>query len=285
MMRFLPALAAAAMVLSAGRATGQTAILWNPDPPRPGTALREETRLALEKGSFVLDIKDQSLHGGAHATAREIIERRYVTPLEQRIDVLDSARNIRFSFGGGGSGEPKDTVGHLLGKKLTGRKNGSRWTYSLAGGRSPDAAEASALKQFSAYCAAVEALGLLYGTQPRRVGDVWKPDIGTLRNSNPDITASLECRLEEIRPEQGDTIARVAVTGKLTANIGNGGAVQVDINGLIRRSLRDMIDLETDLQGTFRYTGRFGKAGGDAEIHAPIKVRRTVTHVKRTDGR
>ena len=62
--------------------------------------------------------------------------------------------------------------------------------------------------------------------------------------------------------------------------------MQVAINGVIERSLRDMVDLSTEVNGNFRYTGELGKGkdgqkANDASIEAPVKISRTVKIVKR----
>ncbi|MCE9520013.1 MAG: hypothetical protein K8R87_10740 [Verrucomicrobia bacterium] len=257
---------------------GQSVILWHDDAPKPGTLLRETTQIDLVKGVFSLNVNQQKLLGSANAMVREKIIRSYVSAMEQKIEVLDSARNFRFSFGSsnGVKSEPKDTAGHLLGKKLTGKKVGTHWVFTIAGKSEPDSAEASALKQFTGYCEAVDSLGLLYGTQPRKIGETWKPDISTLKKSIPEIDADLECKLEDVKQQEGDTVARIAVTGRLTASLGKDSSVQIAINSIIQRSLRDMVDLETVINGNFRYTGQFGKSGGEAEITAPVKLTRTV---------
>jgi hypothetical protein len=277
MMRFLLAFITT-FSLATTSGFSQSAILWNNDAPKPGTTLREATQIDLTKGAFSLDINQQKLLGSANAMVRERIIRSYVSATEQKIEVLDSARNFRFSFGSSSSGknEPKDTIGHLLGKKLTGKKVGSHWVYSIAGKSEPGSAEASALKQFTGYCEAVDSLGLLYGTEPRKIGETWKPDISTLKKSIPEIDADLECKLEDIKQQEGDTVARIAVTGRLTANLGKDSSVQIAINSIIHRSLRDMVDLKTEINGNFRYVGQFGKSGGNAEITAPVKLTHTV---------
>lgn len=274
-MRFLHASIPALLALGAASGFAQTAVLWTSGLPGPGTTLREDTRISLEKGSFSLEVNHQSLHGTANATARDVVERTFTSASEQKISVLDSARNIRFSFGGGNS-PPKDTAGHLLGKKLTGTKTGGHWVFTLAGERKPDAAEASALKQFTIYSEAVEALGLLYGTAPRKVGETWRPDIGPVKRANPEVDADLECRLEGLTPREGDTVAQISVTGRFKAGIKNGGGIQLAVNGVIRRSLRDMVDLDAEVNGNFRYTGQLGRGGGNAEITAPVTLKRTV---------
>jgi hypothetical protein len=112
------------------------------------------------------------------------------------------------------------------------------------------------------------------------VGDTWKPDVSAVKLANPEIDASLECKLEDLKTQGDDTVARISVTGRLSASLAGNGVLQLAINGLIHRSLRDMIDLDTEVNGNFRYSGQFGKSGSRAEIVAPVNLTRTVRIVQ-----
>ena len=272
------------LVLSA-QLSGQTVTLWNSNPPPNGRVTREELTMTLEKGSLLLDVNNQTLHGIANALVRDSIERQIVGTDQQKIEVLDSSRSIRFSFGNVDS-PPKEEAGKLFNKKLLGKRTNGHWTYTLAGKQQPEPAEATALKQFAGYTEAIEAFGLLYGTQPRKVGETWKPDISAMKKLTTNIDADLECKLEDVKSQGGDQLAHISVKGRFFAGIGNGANVQVAINGVIERSLRDMVDLSTEVNGNFRYTGELGKGkdgqkANDASIEAPVKISRTVKIVKR----
>ena len=84
-----------------------------------------------------------------------------------------------------------------------------------------------------------------------------------------------------IKTQGDDTVARISVTGRLSVSLGGNGVLQLAINGIMHRSLRDMIDLDTEVNGNFRYAGEFGKGGSNAEITAPVKLTRTVKVLSR----
>jgi hypothetical protein len=201
------------------------------------------------------------------------------------VEVLDSARSFRLSFGGQG-GEPKDDAGHLLNKKLLGTLDEGHWSFTLASKQKPDSAEATALRQFGAYTDAVRAFNLLYGAKPRKVGETWKPDLSALKKAAPQVDADLECRLEKIDPQGGDQIAEISIKGHLFANINDNGKLQVAVNAIIHRSLHEMVDLDTAINGNLKYHGAFGKpkenqtTGAEADIEAPVTLSRTVKILK-----
>lgn len=277
-MKLLPHLATA-LLLTVHAMQAQTVILWNNTPPPRGVVFREETSIRLDGGKFFLDIKDQTLGGSANALIRDTVDRTWVTTDTQKVEVITSSRNISFSLGG--NTQPKEEAGKLTGKKLTGKKVNHHWTFALADRAKPEPAEETALKQFAGYTDGIEALGLLYGNKPRKVGETWKPDLGDLKKTGPDIDADLECKLDSIGTEGGDRVAHISVTGHLFANLGNQGKLQLAVNAVITRSLRDMIDTDIQINGNFKFDGAFGKGDSNAEITAPLKFSRTLKAAKR----
>ncbi len=276
---------AALLILSPGFAVAQAVILANDAPPKPGLSLHEEMTMKLEGGTFSLGIGSAAMTGAANAHTRDVVERSYTSPTQQKVEVLDSARSFRLSFGGQG-GEPKDDAGHLLNKKLLGTQSEGHWSFALASKQKPDSAEATALRQFGGYTDAVRAFGLLYGTAPRKVGETWKPDLVALKKAAPQVDADLECKLEKVESQAGDQIAEISIKGHLFANINDNGKLQVAINAIIHRSLHEMVDLDTAINGNLKYHGAFGKpkenqkTGAEAEIEAPVTLNRTVKVLK-----
>jgi len=278
-------LAVLLLLLAPAIAPAQSVVLWSKTPPKPNETFREEVTMRLEGGTLSLGIgKGGALSAAANAHTHDIVERTYTAPDRQKVDVLDSSRSIRFAFGGMAA-DPKDDAGHLLNQKLLGAKSQDRWTFTLASKRKPNDAEATALKQFAGYTEAVEAFGALYGATPRKVGDTWKPDLSALKSTGVKIDADLECKLEEVKPQQNDQIATISIKGHLFADVGDKGKLQIAINALIHRSLHLMVDLDTAINGNLKYHGAFGKAGenkggAEADIEAPLTVTRTVGVVK-----
>ncbi len=279
-------LAALLLMLAPSLAKAQAVVLWSKTPPKPDITFREEMIMKLEGGTLSLGIGNGgALSAAANAHTHDIVERTYTAPDRQKVDVLDSSRSFRFSFGGQGA-DPKDEAGHLGGQKLLGTKAENRWTFTLANQRKPDSAEATALKQFAGYTEAVEAFGALYGAAPRKVGETWKPDLSALKNLGAKIDADLECKLEEVKPQQNDQIATISIKGHLFADVGEKGKLQIAINAVIHRSLKEMFDIDTAINGNLKYHGAFGKGkedqkgGPEADIEAPVTLARTVSIVK-----
>ncbi len=272
-------------VLMTSMAPGQSVILSNTSPPRAGLTLREEIVIKLENGTFSLGIGKQSLAGSANAMINDIFERVIVTADQQKVSVAESSRNIRFTIGT--QSEPKDVAGHLLGKKLVGKKANGHWTF-LLDKQKADATETTALKQFAGYTEFTEVLGLIFGPNPHRVGESWKPDLRALKKSALPLDADLECKLEEVAEYNGERCAHITVKGHFIGVLENGGNLNITVNGNIYRSLRDLVDIVTEFTGTFKYSGAFGKGtngqpGSKAEIEAPLKLKlkRTVKVEKR----
>lgn len=277
----------AALLLATPTFAGAQAVVLGSTAPRPpGFSAREEMTIRLENGTFSLGLGGAAMSGAASAHTHDIVERTSTSPTQQKVEVLDSARSFRLAFGAQ-STEPKDEAGHLLNKKLLGTNTDGHWTFSLASKQKPDSAETTALRQFGAYTEAVQAINLLYGTTPRKIGDTWKPDLSALKKAAPKVDADLECKLEDVKEDAGDKIAQISITGHLSAVINENGKLQIAINAVVHRSLRDMVDLDTAINGNARYNGAFGKpkegqkTGAEAEIAAPLTLKRTVKVLKR----
>ena len=269
-------------ILGISIALSQPEVLWKKDAPAAGFTTREDLTIKLEDGTFKLGIGDKAVAGVAKAFIHDNATRIQQSDGKLDAEVHESVRNIILSFGTS-KGQSKDTPGHLTGKKITGEKVDGHWKFHLAGKAKPEAAEATALKQFAGYTEIIEALGQLYGPTPRSVGETWKPNLSDMKKTAVALDADLLCKLESISEQDGDRIARISVSGQMTGDVGQGNSVNIKISGIILRSLRDMVDTELEMSGTFKYDGIFGKnadTGAKAEIVAPLKLKRTVKVVK-----
>ncbi len=277
-------LAVVIIVTLTGTGRSQSVILSNTNPLRAGLTLREEVLIKLEHGTFSLAVGKESLSGTANAMINDIVERVIVSADQQKADVRESSRNVRFTIGL--ESTPKDEAGHLLGQKLDGKKVNGHWVFNLANKQKAAAAETTALKQFAAYIEFTEALGLIFGPNAHRVGETWKPDLRALKKSALPLDADLQCKFEEVTEHKDERCAHITVSGHFIGALDNGGKLNITINGNIYRSLRDLVDIDTEFTGTFKYSGAFGKGangqpGAKAEIEAPLKLTRTVKVEKR----
>lgn len=279
-MKILP-LTTLLLTLCLHRAHSEQVVLANTNPSSSVTH-REDTSIRLTDGKFSLGLGEKALAGKANAYLHDVVERSHPSVDSQKVAVLDSTRNILLSFGTKSS-EPKDQPGQLAGKNLTGKRANSRWSFELADGRKPTTEEAKALHQFAGYTEFSEVFSLLYGTEPRNVGDTWKPDLSMLKKYAPDLEAGLSCKLEEITEHNGVRCARVSIQGTVVGRIGSNIKVDIEINGNVFRDLQHLIDADMDLIGTFKYTGAFGNnanGGTTAVINAPLTLKRTVKVAK-----
>lgn len=274
--------------LWASLASAESVILWRDAKPGRGLKLDEQAVVELAGGKLRMALGNLVLVGSANALLRDSLVRAFTGVGEQQIDFRDSTRSIVFTFNGKPS-DPKLSGGQLAGRKLIGKRDpeGGQWRFAFADGRKPSPAEQTALKQFAGYNTALEALAYVYaGDQPRRVGEPWKPDFSGLTRAAPKVAIDVECRVDEVVRIDGDERAKIAVIGLVKGTFGQGNSVEARIKGTIVRSLRDSIDLETDLTGTFQFKGRLGgsdpdKPGSEAVIEAPLMFKRKVKVVDR----
>lgn len=259
----------------------ESVILWKDVPLQRGLALEERINLSLQGGKLSMEINKASLQGQASAEVLDRMQRIYKRDDEQEVTMLESSRSILFSFGGNAS-EPKLENGKLNGRKLIGTRDGSgSWTFRLAEGQ-PGEAEKKALDQFTAYTQAIDGLGLIYGPNPHRVGDPWKPDLNALRKQPFPYQADLVCNVDAVVDHEGEKCAQVSVHGQMKGKAGNANTIDIQIEGTILRSLTHLVDLDTNLRGTFKFVGALAGQGNGpaATVEAPLKVTRTVKLVK-----
>lgn len=278
----------ALLLAPVGSVRAESVSLWKDTKPKRGLVLEEQAAIELKDGKLRMMLGSLVLAGAANALLRDSIVRSFKGADEQEIEFRDSTRSILFSFNGKPS-DPKLSGGQLQGKTLLGRRDreDGAWKFTLVGAAKPSPAEQTALKQFSGYTTAIEALALLYaGDHPRQIGEPWKPDFTALTQAVPNVAVEVECRVDEIVKVEGDECAKIAVIGLVKGTFGKANSVDVQIKGTILRSLCDYIDLETDLAGTFKFKGQLGKTdpdkpGSEAVIEAPVTFKRTVKVVKR----
>ena len=260
-------------------ARSQDIILARPEAPPAGFTTTEDLTLQLDGGTFTLGIKDKTVSGNASARIHNLLDRTRISPDEQAIKVLESTNNIVLGFGK--LSQPKAQEGHLAGKDLVGKKVNGHWVFELAGKAKADGNQRKALHQLEGYIEVVEALEKLYSSTPHKVGDIWKPDLSALKKSPVQLDSELQCKLEEVMEKDGDQIARISIEGHLAGALEDTAKVNLDISGRILRSLRDFVDLELELTGTFDFTGSLGKPGGPTtQIKAPVLIKRTVKVAK-----
>lgn len=249
----------------------------------------EDTTIEAKDGKMQANLGNLPIQGSASALLRDRLTRTAKSADEQRITFHECTRSIAFTFSNKAPSDPKLSAGQLTGKTLTAKREGSRWEYALTEDKTTDIktkkAEENAIKQFGAFEVAVQSLTKLYGTEPREIGQPWRPDFSELSKKYPGLTVTIDCRLDEVAEREGNKIARLTVGGLVTGEYGEKNRIEVRFTGAILRSLRDQIDTDVALTGTLRFQGALGKAdeegnGKRATLEVPLTLKRQVKIAK-----
>ena len=255
--------------------------------PKRGLKLEEEAAVKLEKGVLRLVINGNYAAGEVGADIGDKLLRTFTGPDDQVVRFEESKRAILFSFGKTAS-PPKTEAGKLTGRTLAGSRRTGQWEFELDGkdGKAPpDPAVAKAVSQFEGYTRALEIFPFLYGTERRKIGEPWKPDLSAVTQALPGAAIEVECKVEELLRQEGSECARIAVIVVAKVDIPKIGAFDANLQGTILRSLDDNLDLDTQLAGTVKFKGFFGKdlnnPTTEAQAEAPVSFRRTVKVLKR----
>lgn len=255
--------------------------------PRRGLKLEEVAAVKLEKGALRLVINGNYAAGEVGADIGDKLLRTFTGPDDQEVRFDESKRAILFSFGKSPA-PPKSEAGKLTGRTLTGSRRTGQWEFELGGKEAktpPDPAVVKAVNQFEGYTRALEIFPYLYGTERRKVGEPWKPDLSAVTQALPGVAVEVECKVEELLRQEGIECARIAVLVVAKVDIPKVGSFDANLRGTILRSLDDNLDLDTQLSGTLKFKGFFGKdlnnPTTEARAEAPVSFRRTVKVVKR----
>lgn len=283
----LPLLVVFAMGLPAAPLRGESVVLDSTFKPKRGLKLEEEASVKLEKGALRLVINGNYASGEVGADIGDKLLRTFTGPDDQMVRFEESKRAILFSFGKTAS-PPKTETGKLTGRTLAGSRRTGQWEFELDGkdGKTPsDPAVAKAVSQFEGYTRALEIFPYLYGTERRKIGEAWKPDLSAVTRALPGVAVEVECKVEELLRQEGVECARIALIVVAKVDIPKVGAFDANLKGTILRSVDDNLDLDTQLAGTLKFKGFFGKdlnnPTTEAQAEAPVSFRRTVKVLKR----
>lgn len=230
---------------------------------------------------------EQAIGGTGAFGFLESVEREFNIPTRQETQVLNSTTQGSLAI----LGPAQQTMegGALLGKKLLGKREQDHWTFVFKDVK-PSPEEQKALDDFGKRSDLLAFWPYFYGSQPRRKGETWKADTTALTKETKDKTAptiELTFTLVDVADHNGVRCAHLSFTGFLKAAFGanNGSSLKLDVQGDIWRDIRDLVDVDMNLQGTFSLTGLpAGKAnvpeGSTVEVSAPFTLARTVKAVK-----
>jgi hypothetical protein len=281
-------LATALTLLLATPCFSQSVVLWRPQDPQRGSTWQEDVRMDLAGLKINIGSGNQAIDGGGAFTFHEIVERKYTGVNRQEARMLESTLQGTLAF----LGQTADQMqgGVLLGKKMLGKKERDAWQFEFKDVK-PSVEEQKALDAFASRTGLLALWPYLYGAQARKKGETWKADTTFLTKGNgktaSPLTIDLNFTFLDVEEKTGSRCARLGVTGffKIAPSEKNPAAIILDLQGDIWREPRDMVDVETNLQGTLKVSG--AKANDPKlppntalELSAPFTLKRTVKPVK-----
>jgi hypothetical protein len=278
----------AALLLVPAFASAQTVTLWRNQDPARGSTYREETRIQVVGMNINVGAAKQEVDGKGQFQLIDTVERTYTGTSKQEAQLLASTMEGSLFILGKELEEMKG--GDLLGKQLLGKRESNAWKFELKDVK-PAPEEQKALNEFGKRSDFLNWWPMLYGTQPRRVGEAWNADTRSsekdAKNPSP-IELVITFKLVDVAEHLGERCANITVSGyvKLPFGPNNVGKLKINLDGNIWRSVRDFYDVETDIHGEINLTGAPAKdpnlpPNATLEVTAPYTLKRIVKPVKR----
>lgn len=278
----------AALLLAPAFTSAQTVTLWRNQDPARGATYREETRIEVAGMNINIGAAKQEVDGKGQFQFIDTVERTFTGTNKQEASVLASTMEGSLFILGKELEEMKG--GDLLGKKLLGKRESGAWKFEFKDVK-PTPAEQKALEEFGKRSDFLTWWPLLYGTQPRRVGEGWNADTrATEKDSkNPSpIELVISFKLLDVAEHLGERCANLSVSGYVKVPFGpnNVGKLKITLDGNIWRSVRDFYDVETNIRGELNLSGAPAKdpnlpPNATLEVTAPYTLKRLIKPVKR----
>lgn len=248
-------------------------------PLRAGTVLLEERVLEMKEGEYKVESAKGTQSLTARYQQRVNLRRRIQSAENEDVMVEDHAEDLALYFANPPPAEEKPGI--LVRQHLHARKRLGVWMYEPQD-RKPDNTINAALIKLSWLTSLMEVLPVGIGNQQRTTGETWKTDFPPPRGKSKGalVLKDYECTLEAVEEIKGEPHARISVRGTLSVEqptyAGTGSAI---FAAQILRRLKDRLDVETKVAGTFNFTGPVTAEGGTAatlKLALPYNVRRTL---------
>ncbi len=275
------------VLVAHGTLPGQSAILWKPQDPPRGSIWREETRIEISGMKIKIGSGGQETDAAGSFQFMETFERKHTG--NGRVDAQVMASTIQGTLAILGNQVDQLQGGALLGKKLLGRRERNNWQFVFKDVK-PTPEEQ---KELDALGSRMDLLALwpyLYGTQARRKGETWKADTSFLTKETKGtvpVTADITFTFVDVEERAGARCAKLSVNGffKISGGPKNPASITLEVQGDIWRDPREMVDVESNLQGMLKISGAPAKdpklpEGSTLEISAPFVLKRGVKATK-----
>lgn len=274
------------LILTAGLSAQQVkpVAIAGKTAPRNGTVLREKREILVEKGTFTL----QRASGDQRSLATRWMQRYQMVrriqgagaeEVEMREHVFAQSQ---FPLNGTPS-NAGESRGELNSTTLLARQRSGGWTYELKGQKATERQNA-ALLDLQFFANMMEIVPAALGSQTRRPGETWKPSIPTPRGKayGQPVFKNVEVTFGSIEERQDGPHAKLFIAGSFTMERPMNMLASIDISfGIsLTRRLTDMLDVETEISGTFKNRLQAGFSDGTAGIvlnDYPYVVKRTIS--------
>lgn len=271
---------------------GLSAPVWAASPEKPvvlhgkstlrsGTVLREKREVMVASGTVTIQGTEKQVISMRWMQRHNLVRRLQGTAAEE-IEVRDHAtEEAQFPPGGP---QPESAVerGPLMSKTLLARRLTNGWDFRLAQGK-PTADETDALLKLAFFSGILEIIPAALGTQPRKPGESWKPDLPAPRGKANGIAIfkDVEVGFGSIEQRVDGPHARVFISGSFTVQrpLGYLASAQATFGIALTRRLSDLVDVETTIKGTFKdeFPVRLDNGGSGSIAHDfPYVVTRSI---------
>lgn len=246
-------------------------------PLRAGTVLLEERVLQMNEGEYKVESAKgvQSLAARYHQ--RVNLRRRVQGAENEDVMVEDHAEDLAVYF----ANPPaiSEMPGILARQHLHARKRLGVWMYEPQD-QKPEPTLNSALVKLSWLTTLMDLLPAGIGREQRIVGDTWKTEFPAPRGKakGVPVLTDYECTLEAVEDVRGEPHARISVRGTLKVEQPTfAGSSSAIFTATILRRLKDKLDVETTVNGSFAFTGPVtaeGNTPATLKLTLPYTIRR-----------
>jgi len=149
----------------------------------------------------------------------------------------------------------QEQLGALNGVTLLARQRGGGWNFELKD-RKPVERQNAALLDLQFFANVMEIVPAALGTQTRRPGETWKPQIPAPRGKTYGLPVfkDVEATFGSIEERDDGPYAKLFISGSFTMDrpMNTLSSLEITFGIALTRRLSDMLDVETEIKGTYK---------------------------------